>query len=189
MRKKILNFIRGICGTKYLLLDVHELKRIEAVHHYEIRRNQLIEHIMYGKELSEQLSEEHSRLDLWIRNFNMHHPPVQYAELLEVFSEEKDWQDIRSRIHKIQKDIIRSQIRVDDLNSRYIALQAEGNYHSADNDTLQESLAAQTEDLEAKLHEVMMQIARQTVALEEHEKAIHSANNSALTQTPDSELC
>ena len=146
-------------------------------------------HIMYGKELSEQLSEEHSRLDLWIRNFNMHHPPVQYAELLEVFSEEKDWQDIRSRIHKIQKDIIRSQIRVDDLNSRYIALQAEGNYHSADNDTLQESLAAQTEDLEAKLHEVMMQIARQTVALEEHEKAIHSANNSALTQTPDSELC
>lgn len=50
MREKMLNFIRGICGTKHLLQDVHELKRIEAAHHYEIRRNQLIEHMMYGKE-------------------------------------------------------------------------------------------------------------------------------------------
>ena len=142
-----------------------------------------------GKELSDMLSEEHSRLDIWIRNFNMHHPPVQYAELQEVFNEDKDWVDIRSRVKLVQQDIIRSQTRVDELNSHFIALQAEGNYHTADNETLQESLANQMETLEEKRLEVMMQIARQTIALEEHEKAIHSANNSALNQAPDFDLC
>ena len=150
-------------------------------------RNEL--HIKYGKELSEKLSEEHSRLDIWIHNFNMHHPPVQYTELQEVFGEGKDWLDIRSNIRKTQHDIIRCQARVDDMNSRLIALQAEGNYHNADNETLQESLVAQMETLEGKRREVMMQIARQTVALEEHEKAVHFANNSALNQSPESDLC
>ena len=119
----------------------------------------------------------------------MHHPPVQYSELQEVFSEDKDWAAIRSNIQKIRQDITRCQTRVDDMNSRFIALQAEGNYHNADNETLQESLSAQMESLEGKLNEVMMQIARQSVILEEHEKAIHTANNSALNQAPDSELC
>ena len=150
-------------------------------------RNEL--HIKFGKELSEKLSEEHSRLDIWIHNFNMHHPPVQYTELQEVFGEGKDWLDIRSNIRKTQHDIIRCQARVDDMNSRLIALQAEGNYHNADNETLQESLVAQMETLEGKRREVMMQIARQTVALEEHEKAVHFANNSALNQAPESDLC
>ena len=51
---------------------------------------------------------------------------------------------------------------------------------------LQETMAAQQESLEGKRREIMMQIARQAVALEEHEKAVHSANNSAQIQDPDS---
>lgn len=164
-----------------------ETQKIQVEMNYLRGRNEF--HNIYGKELSEKLSEEHSRLDLWIRNFNMHHPPVQYTELQEVFSEEKDWIAVRSRIQQVQKDIIRCQTRVDEMNSRFIALQAEGNYHNADNESLQESLAAQMENLEGKLHDVMMQIARLTVALEDHEKAIHSANNTALNQAPESEMC
>lgn len=170
--------------------EKNELEETSKMQHeidYLRGRNEF--HIKYGKELAEKLSEEHSRLDIWIRNFNMHHPPVQYVELQEVFSEEKNWVVLRSRILQIQKDIIRCQTRVDNLNSQFIALQAEGNYHSADDETLQESLAAKMEDLEGKQREVMMQIARLSVALEEHEKAIHSANNSALIQAPESEMC
>lgn len=167
-----------------------ELKEtIKMLHEIDYLRGRNEFHLKYGKELSEMLSGEHSRLDIWIRNFNMHHPPVQYSELQEVFSEDKDWAAIRSNIQKIRQDITRCQTRVDDMNSRFIALQAEGNYHNADNETLQESLSAQMESLEGKLNEVMMQIARQSVILEEHEKAIHTANNSALNQAPDSELC
>ncbi|MCR4592316.1 MAG: hypothetical protein K5672_04095 [Bacteroidaceae bacterium] len=167
--------------------ELEESQKIQNEIAYLRGRNEF--HLMFGKDLSEKLSEEHSRLDLWIRNFNMHHPPVQYSELQEVFSDEKDWVAIRSDIQQIQKDILRCQTRVDDLNSQFIALQTEGNYHSADNESLQESLASQMENLEGKLHEVMMQIARQTVALEDHERAVHSANNSTLDQLPDSDLC
>lgn len=167
--------------------ELEETKKIQ--HEIDFLRGRNEFHITYGKELANRLSEERSQLDLWIRNFNMHHPPVQYAELQEVFSEDKDWLEIRARIRKTEKDIIRCQAHVDDLNSQFIALQAEGNYHSADNELLQESLAAKLEDLEGKQREVMMQIARLTVALEEHEKAIHSANNSALNQMPEFEQC
>lgn len=146
-------------------------------------------HIMYGKELAEKLSEERSRLDIWIRNFNMHNPPVQYSELLDVFSEDKDWVTIRANVQKVQQNIIRCQTRVDDLNSRVIALQAESNYHSVNGEAMQESITSKLEELEKKQREVMMQIARQSIALENHEKAIHSANNTALNQAPESDMC
>ena len=142
---------------------------------------------MFGKELSNELSQERSRLDLWIRNFNMHHPPVQYTELEEVFSEEKDWEATRSRIQTVLRDTALCQARVDDLNSRLLSLQSDGNYHNADNEALQESLASQQENLESKRREIMMQIARYSVALEDHEKAIHSANNSAEDQSSEPE--
>jgi chromosome segregation ATPase len=167
--------------------EQEEAKKMQSEINYLKGRNEF--HIRYGKELAEKQSEEHSRLDLWIRNFNMHHPPVQYTELQKIFSEEKDWVELRSRVLKIRQDALRSQTRVDELNSQFIALQAEGNYRNADNENLQESLASQMETLERKRHEVMMQIARQTVALEDHEKAIHTANNSALNQMTESEQC
>lgn len=171
--------------------ETEQEKTQKMLHDIDYLRGRDEFHIMFGKELSEELSQERSRLDLWIRNFNMHHPPVQYSELQEVFSEEKEWEEIRSNIQKVQRDIALCQARVDDLNSRLISLQAEGNYHSADDETLQESLVAQLESLESKRREIMMQIARLSVALEDHEKAIHSANNSAQLQSeePESEEC
>ncbi|MBO7068627.1 MAG: hypothetical protein J6W52_08120 [Bacteroidaceae bacterium] len=162
-------------------------KSIKILHDIDYLKGRDEFHISFGKELAEKLSEERSRLDLWMSNYNMHHPPVQYSELQKVFNEANDWESIRSHIQKIQKDIAVCQARVDDLNSRFIALQAEDNYHSTDNDTIQESLAAQQENLERKRREIMMQIARQTVALEEHEKAVHSINNSALYQMTEQE--
>jgi DNA repair exonuclease SbcCD ATPase subunit len=171
--------------------EVELEKSQKMLHDIDYLRGRNEFHMMFGKELSDELSQERSRLDLWIRNFNMHHPPVQYTELEEVFSEEKDWENTRSRILQVQRDIILCQARVDDLNSRLLSLQTEGNYHNADNETLQESLASQQENLESKRREIMMQIARYSVALEDHEKAIHSANNSAQLQSsePEPEEC
>lgn len=167
-----------------------ELERTtKMLHDMDYLRGRNEFHIKYGKKLSEELSQERSRLDLWIRNFNMHHPPVQYAELQDIFNEEKNWEDIRTVIQKVQRDVAVCQSRVDDLNSRLLSLQADGNYHNADDKTLQESLAAQQENLESKRGEIMMQIARLNVTLEDHEKAVHSANNSASDQEPESDMC
>ena len=191
----------GERGPKLLYNEIHhqmtsarqaeetELERTTKILHdidYLRGRNEF--HVMFGKELSEELSRERSRLDLWIRNFNMHHPPVQYAELQEIFKEEKDWESIRSVILNVQRDVAVCQSRVDDLNSRLLSLQADGNYHNADDETVQESLAAQLESLESKRNEISMQIARLSVALEDHEKAVHSANNSASDQESEPEV-
>ena len=191
----------GESGPKLLYNEIHhqmtsarqaeetELERTTKILHdidYLRGRNEF--HVMFGKELSEELSRERSRLDLWIRNFNMHHPPVQYAELQEIFNEEKDWESIRSVILNVQRDVAVCQSRVDDLNSRLLSLQADGNYHNADDETVQESLAAQLESLESKRNEISMQIARLSVALEDHEKAVHSANNSASDQESEPEV-
>ena len=191
----------GERGPKLLYNEIHhqmtsarqaeetELERTTKILHdidYLRGRNEF--HVMFGKELSEELSRERSRLDLWIRNFNMHHPPVQYAELQEIFNEEKDWESIRSVILNVQRDVAVCQSRVDDLNSRLLSLQADGNYHNADDETVQESLAAQLESLESKRNEISMQIARLSVALEDHEKAVHSANNSASDQESEPEV-
>lgn len=169
--------------------ETERQKTTKMLHDIDYLKGRNEFHIIFGKELSEELSQERSRLDLWIHNFNMHHPPVQYSELQDIFSEEKDWEAIRSRIQKVLRDIALCQARVDDLNSRLISLQAEGNYHNADNETLQESIATQLENLESKRREIMMQIARQSVALEDHEKAIHFVNNSVQLQPSEPEEC
>ena len=164
------------------------MKSKKILHDIDYIRGRNEFYLMFGKELSEKLREERSRLDTWIHNFNMNHPPVQYAELEDVFGGEKDWEGIRLRVRKITQDIILCQAHVEDLNSRFIALQAEGSYQTANEEKLQETMAAQQESLEGKRREIMMQIARQAVALEEHEKAVHSANNSAQIQDPDSTI-
>lgn len=183
------NEIHQQMTTTRLAEETEQERTTKMLHDIDYLRGRNEFHIMFGKELSEELSRERSRLDLWIRNFNMHHPPVQYSELQEIFNEEKDWENIRSVILNVQRNVAVCQSRVDDLNSRLLSLQADGNYRNADDDTLQESLAAQQENLESKRDEIMMQIARLSVALEDHEKAVHSANNSASDQESDPDMC
>lgn len=166
-----------------------ELKKtLKILHEIDYIKGRNNFYNIFGKDLSEKLSEERSRLDIWMHNFNKHNPPVQYTELEKVFGEDKNWEEIRSRVHKTLQDITLCQAHVDNLNSRFLALQTESNYHNIDEKSLQESMATQQESLEEKRREIMMQIARQTVALEEHEKAVHSVNNSAQLQDSASEL-
>jgi DNA repair exonuclease SbcCD ATPase subunit len=69
--------------------------------------------------------ELNERLDLWMHAFNLQHPPVQSGELDEAFADGKNWSEIRSKLKQITTDILLSQTKVDDLNSRIIALETE----------------------------------------------------------------
>lgn len=123
--------------------------------------------------LNAQYLQERNMLDHWIQAFNLHNPPVQYAELENVFSQEKDWNELRHRLTKLRLQAAQSQAKTDDLNSRLIALQAEGGRGKVNEDELQISLVGQRDVLEAKRNDIAMQISRLKVALEEHEKAQH----------------
>ena len=123
------------------------------------------------EQIAADLARERSVLDHWIHNFNLHNPPVQYAELEDVFSEGKDWNALREQLRRVHLDFALCQARVDGLNSRLVALQAEGGRNHVNEDEMQASIISQREDLEEKRTEIMLQIARFTIALEEHEKA------------------
>ena len=119
------------------------------------------------------------KLDLWMHAFNLQNPPVQASELDEVFADGKDWSKIRSSLKQINKDILLCQAKVEDLNSRIIALETEDGRCSTQTPDIQESIAAKQQTLTKQRSETMMQIARLSVQLEDHERALSAERNSA----------
>ena len=127
-----------------------------------------------------QLSE---KLDLWMHGFNQKHPPVRLGELDEIFADGKDWSLIRSSLKQINTDMLLCQAKVDDLNSRIIALDTEDGHCSSPSQNIQESIAAKQQALSKQRSETMMQIARLSVQLEDHEKGLSAERNSAEPET------
>ena len=142
------------------------------------RHNYYLSHIETLENEEKLLGE---KLDLWMHAFNLQHPPVQRGELDEVFADGKDWSTIRNNLKQINKDLLLCQAKVEDLNSRIIALDTEdGRCKNAIAD-IQESIATKQQTLTKQRNETMMQIARLTVQLEDHEKALSAERNSAET--------
>ncbi len=121
--------------------------------------------------IADTLAAERNELDLWIKNFNLHNPPVQYAELSDVFSLGRDWNDLRAQLSKLRFAHALSQARTDELNSRLVALQAEGGSSASDPDGLQTYIISQRQTLVERRTQLMMQMARLTATLEEHQQA------------------
>ena len=142
------------------------------------RHNYYLSHIETLENEEKLLGE---KLDLWMHAFNLQHPPVQRGELDEVFADGKDWSTIRNNLKQINKDLLLCQAKVEDLNSRIIALDTDdGRCKNATAD-IQESIATKQQTLTKQRNETMMQIARLTVQLEDHEKALSAERNSAET--------
>ena len=129
--------------------------------------------------LEAERKELNEKLDLWMHAFNLQHPPVQQGELDEVFIDGKDWSKIRSSLKQINTDMLLCQAKVEDLNSRIIALENEDGHCSPLTSDIQESIAAKQQALTKQRSETMMQIARLSVQLEDHERAITAERNSA----------
>ncbi|MBP3712733.1 MAG: hypothetical protein IJ148_00440 [Bacteroidaceae bacterium] len=148
----------------------HDNDIMQGRHDYYMSHIEILE--AEQKELGE-------KLDLWMHAFNLQHPPVQRGELDEVFADGKDWAGIRSSLKQINKDILLCQAKVDDLNSRIIALEAEDGRCSAQSPDIQESITANWQTLAKQRSETMKQIARLAVQLEDHERAVAAERNSA----------
>ena len=147
----------------------HENDMMQGRHDYYLAHIERLEGEQ--KELGE-------KLDLWMHAFNLQHPPVQANELDEVFADGKDWSKIRSSLKQINQDTLLCQAKVEDLNSRIIALETEDG-HCTPSSEIQESIAAKQQTLTKQRNETMMQIARLSVQLEDHERALSAERNSA----------
>lgn len=114
---------------------------------------------------------ERSQLDIWMRQFNATHPPVQYSELERAFATDRDWNALRESVRSVRIENMLEQTRVDSLRSAIVALQAEGmSPANADSDNAMESLVAQEKQLEKQRQDMLMQWAEYRLALKEHEE-------------------
>ena len=75
------------------------------------------------------------------------------------------------------------QTKVEDLNSRIIALETEDGHCSTSSPDIQESIAENQQALTKQRSETMMLIARLSVQLEDHERALSAERNSAEPET------
>ncbi len=115
--------------------------------------------------------QEHSALDVWMRQYNASHSPVQYSELEQFFQADHDWTKTRELLRDAELDSKLTQAKVDHLRSQMVALQAEGNIPDNVSTDALLVLAKQEEVLEKRRREAMLLIATNTLTLQAHEKA------------------
>lgn len=148
------------------------LKCKEARLHEAEARGALQTTLQTDSTLEQEIAAERSALDLWIKNFNANHPPVQYAELERVFQSETDWCALRKHIRELRIELAVTQAKVDETRSALIAHQAESARPTVQNTDDQHAvLMAQKEDLERKRSEVLKQIATYDARRQAHERA------------------
>lgn len=115
-----------------------------------------------------KLASERSALDIFINNYNSANPPVQYAQLEGIFQNGKDWSNIRSRVNAIVMERNLTQKEMDALNSRIVSLEAEGGVLGhQDTEVQMQSTIEQYEKLMKTKKELLLQIARYEIRLEE----------------------
>lgn len=183
--------ISGRDAKSFYLKNMHEVTLAEERYRTESDATDRIRHdadIMQGrhdyylshiKKLEEEQSQLSNQLDHWMHGFNQQHPPVRLSELDEVFADGKDWSQLRSSLKQINTDMLLCQAKVDDLNSRIIALDTEEGHCTPSSPDIQAEIAANQQSLTEQRNETLKQIAKLSVQLEEHEKAVAAERNSA----------
>ena len=157
-----------------------ERKQMDSIrHNADIMQGRHDYYLAHIEKLEGEQKQFNEKLDLWMHAFNLQHPPVQQSELDEVFADGKDWSKIRSSVKQINRDTLLCQAKVEDLNSRIIALDTEDGHCNTLTPDIQESITAKQQTLTKQRNDTMMQIARLTVQLEEHERALAAERNSA----------
>ena len=141
------------------------LKRLAAINGKEQQLREATEAI------DKEAAQCQSKLDIWMRQFNANHPPVQYNELQQTFCTDRDWNAVRTSLRELQIESTLEQANVDNLRKEIVALQSAGVLSTIDEDTTQvmKSLIEQQKQLEDQHKEVLMQLAQYEIALQNNE--------------------
>lgn len=135
-----------------------------------------IHHLEESTHQTENLmAADRRELDMWMRQYNANHPPVQFAELERVMADGRDWTDTRNAIRSMALEQAILQSRVENLRAQIIALQAEGlRVISGDGSAELASQQQQMEELEAQRRSILGQMAHYDELLKAHELVCNS---------------
>lgn len=152
-------------------LDVQQEKMLQAAMNERDLTGRKLENTEQGNILDTRVAAERQGVDVWMRQYNASHSPVQYGELEEIFGTDRNWNAIRETLRSLEMESLLTQSRVDKLNSQLVALQAEGSISNTDIDMAQHQLVTQIETLERRRREAMLSIATLTQQINAHQKA------------------
>lgn len=153
-----------------LKVQEEHISCIERLHNLALQRKEqegayaTVRH--QGEILDEKVRAQKNLVDLWIRSYNATHPPVQYAELNDVLTQNIDWNDKRKRIRENRMDTLLQQQKVKELQAEIIALEVDtGTLTNEQLMEKQQTTEFQIEQQESSLREVTMQIAKLKIEL------------------------
>ena len=116
--------------------------------------------------LDAKTSAQRSMVDLWIHAYNANHPPVQYAELNQLLTQDIDWSSKRNIIRQNQMDTQLEQQKVKQLESEILALEVDtGTLTLEQAKAKQAHIQQQIHETEQAQRQTMIQIARYSLAL------------------------
>ncbi len=122
--------------------------------------------------IEEFVADERRALDLWMRQYNASHPPVQMTELERVLTDDKDWSTTRDKVREVHIEQQTTQARVDYLRAQIISLQAEGLRPMADNgESERQLLQEQLDELRLQQRQLYKQMAQFDLQIHTHEQS------------------
>ena len=82
------------------------------------------------KNKMQELRDVRSQLDLRIERFNATNPPLQFSELKELFTDERDWNKLRIQLDQLKEQLSLATHKLDNARQTILQLQALGGHYT-----------------------------------------------------------
>ena len=116
----------------------NELNRLEG-QHKNLEKTRL--------QKQEEYSDGMSQMDLWILKFNGTHAPIQMTELKQIFSDTRNWNELRTNLDARKKAATLAAHQVEQVRKALLQLQAESNRPANTDDNTRQQLIEQQQAL------------------------------------------
>lgn len=121
------------------------------------------------QDIDNQIAEERSKLDVWIRKYNAHHSPVQFPELEQTFNSTTDWNALRREARDLTLQNMLAEARTEEARLALAAHQVNALSQGQDKEDRTTALNTEIARLESERERIMVQIASCQARLEAHE--------------------
>lgn len=121
------------------------------------------------QKIEEQIAEEKSALDIWIRKYNANHSPVQFGELEQTFSGDTDWNRLREDIRTLTVNKLVTEARTEEARLALAAHQVNALSQGQEKEDRTVALNAEIARLESEQDTILTRIAGYKARIEAHE--------------------
>ena len=183
--------VQAHCKAALDALDVSEEKREKSRQEMEELQTSTARWAGYNQRvadtmqtLEKTIAKEHSELDVWIRKYNTHHSPVQFAELEQAFNNPIDWNALREELRRLKLRNMVAEARVEEVRLALAAHQVNAMSQGQDEDRTA-ALNTEIARLESEQNRILVQLAGYQARLEAHEMELQKQTALNLAGQPE----